>query len=429
MTPTSTSTPIASASVEVQSKALATLIQRGHLHQATSLAGIDAALQQGIVTAYVGLDATADSLHVGHLLTIMMLRRLQQAGHRPVVLVGGGTTRIGDPSFRSEERPMLTDGQIATNIAGISRVFDRFLTFGTGPADAVLVNNAEWLDGLRYIDMLRDVGRHFSVNRMLAFDSVKCRLEKQESLSFLEFNYMILQAFDFLELERRFGCCLQMGGADQWGNILNGIDLVRRMRGREVFGLTTPLLTTASGIKMGKTAAGAVWLNAERLPAFDYWQFWRNVDDADVGRFLRLFTDVPLEEIAELEQLQGAALNAAKERLANEATALAHGAEAAIQADAAAAQVFTSGSTPAEGLSTLELSHEEAAAGPAVADLLVRGGLAHSKSEARRSIAGRGIRLNGEILADEHCRLDPGTLPARLSHGRKRHVMVRVEGG
>ncbi|MGV3663885.1 MAG: tyrosine--tRNA ligase [Prosthecobacter sp.] len=424
---TSALTSAASTSGGAQSKALATFIQRGHVHQATNLPAIDAALQGGIVTAYVGLDATADSLHVGHLLTLMMLRRLQQAGHRPVVLIGGGTTRIGDPSFRSEERPMLTEEQIATNIAGISRVFDRFLTFGSGPTDAVLVNNAEWLDGLRYIDLLRDVGRHFSVNRMLAFDSVKSRLERQESLSFLEFNYMILQAFDFLELERRFGCCLQMGGADQWGNILNGIDLVRRTRGREVFGLTTPLLTTASGVKMGKTAAGAVRLNADRLPPFDYWQFWRNVDDADVGRFLRLFTDLPLEEISELEQRQGAELNAVKERLAHEATALAHGLEAARQAAATARQVFAH-DVAAEGLPVIELTPGEAAASPALVDLLVRGGLASSKAEARRAITGRGIRLNGEVIADEACRLASSSLPARLSHGRKRHVIVRAHG-
>ncbi|WP_040848337.1 tyrosine--tRNA ligase, partial [Nitrospirillum viridazoti] len=306
-----------------RSTALQVLGARGYIHQCTNLDGLDAAFSAGVVPVYIGFDATADSLHVGHLLPIMTLRRLQRAGHKPIVLIGGGTTRVGDPSFRATERPLLSDEQITANIQGIRQVFERFLTFGSGPIDAVMVNNADWLDRLGYIDLLRDIGRHFSVNRMLSFDSVKARLERQDPMSFLEFNYMILQAFDFLELHRRAGCLAQMGGSDQWGNIVNGIDLVRRLEGREVFGLTTPLLTTASGTKMGKTASGAVWLNADRLSPYDYWQFWRNTEDADVGRFLRLFTDLPLERIAELEALPGAEINRAKEVLADAATALA----------------------------------------------------------------------------------------------------------
>ncbi len=409
------------------SPVLKTLLARGYVNQATNMAGLDEAFIAGIVPAYVGFDATADSLHVGHLLPIMTLRRLQQAGHKPIVLIGGGTTRIGDPSFRSDARPMLDDAQIAANIAGIARVFARFLTFGDGPTDAVLVNNADWLDGLRYIDMLRDIGRHFSVNRMLSFDSVRTRLEAQENLSFLEFNYMILQSYDFLELSRRMGCRLQMGGADQWGNIVNGIDLVRRIEGREVFGLTAPLLTTSSGAKMGKTAAGAVWLNAERLSPFDYWQFWRNTEDADVGRFLRLFTDVPLEDIATLEQAEGAALNEVKVRLAHAATALAHGVDAADAAEHAAHQLFT-GNASGEGLPLVELDETAPGTGLSLAEVLVEAGFAESRSAARRSIAGRGVRLDGEIVEDEELKLLASASPVRLSLGRKRHVLVRVCG-
>jgi len=380
---------------EPRSAAMKTLLERGYVNQATDLPGIDAAFEAGIVPAYVGFDATADSLHVGHLLPIMTLRRLQQAGHKPIVLIGGGTTRIGDPSFRSEMRPMLTDEQITSNIEGIRKVFDRLLIFGDGPTDAVMVNNADWLDGIGWIEMLRDVGRHFSVNRMLSFDSVRSRLEKQENLSFLEFNYMILQAFDFLELSRRTGCRLQMGGADQWGNIINGIDLVRRTDGNEVFGMTTPLLTTASGLKMGKTSAGAVWLNEDRLSPYDYWQFWRNAEDADVVRFLKLFTDLPVNEIERLGQAEGAELNTVKERLANEATALVHGTGSANHAAATARRAFGHGEA-AEGLPTLQLGDAErrsGVAGPCWIDFLkgrgAKGNLRARCAGQRRDRGGR----------------------------------------
>ncbi|TWT08633.1 tyrosine--tRNA ligase [Reyranella sp. CPCC 100927] len=411
--------------VEPRSAVLRTLFARGYIHQATHLAGLDEAFAAGIVPTYAGFDATADSLHVGHMLPIMALRRLQQAGHKPIVLIGGGTSRIGDPSFRSEVRPMLSAEQIASNIAGIRTIFGRLLTFGDGPTDAVMVDNADWLGDLRWIEMLRDIGRHFSVNRMLSFDSVKARLDRQETLSFLEFNYMILQAYDFLELSRRLGVRLQMGGADQWGNIINGIELTRRTTGEAVFGLTVPLLTTASGAKMGKTAAGAVWLNAERLSPFDYWQFWRNVEEADVGRFLTLFTDLPLDEIEDLAARQGAALNAAKERLADEATALAHGAHAARQAAETAGQAFGRGAA-AEGLPVVTVTRTELASGIPLVDLIVRAGLARSKAEARRAIAGRGVRLDGALVTDATrvCHAQPA--PERLSHGRKRHVIVSV---
>lgn len=417
----------AETSFQPISPVLQTLLARGYVNQSTNMAGLDEAFCAGIVPAYVGFDATADSLHVGHLLPIMTLRRLQQAGHKPIVLIGGGTTRIGDPSFRSDARPMLDDAQIAANIAGIASVFARFLKFGDGPSDAMLVDNADWLDGLRYIDMLRDIGRHFSVNRMLSFDSVRTRLEAQENLSFLEFNYMILQSYDFLELSRRMGCRLQMGGADQWGNIVNGIDLVRRIEGREVFGLTAPLLTTSSGAKMGKTAAGAVWLNAERLSSFDYWQFWRNTEDADVGRFLRLFTDLPMDEIAALEQAEGAALNAVKVHLAHAATALAHGSDAADAAGRAAQKLFT-GRAAGEGLPLLDLDEAAPGAGLSLAQVLVEAGFAETRSAARRSIAGRGVRLEGEVVDDEELKLSVSAAPVRLSLGRKRHVMVQIRG-
>jgi len=318
-------TPPALDGHDLKSRALRDLVARGHVNQCSDVKGLDARLAQGRLTVYGGFDATADSLHVGHLMPIMTLRRLQQAGHKPIVLIGGGTTRIGDPSFRSEERPMLSDAQIAANIAGIREVFARYITFGDGPADAILVNNADWLDRLDLLAMLRDVGRHFSVNRMLSFDSVKARLDRPESLSLLEFNYTLLQAYDFLELFRRQGCRAQIGGGDQWANIVTGIDLTRRVTGQTVFGLTAPLLTTASGAKMGKTAAGAVWLNADRLPPEGLWKFWRTTEDADIGRFLRLFTDLSLDEIALLESLEGTEREDAKEILANEATALAHG--------------------------------------------------------------------------------------------------------
>ena len=407
------------------SLALATLLTRGYVYQGTNLSGLDEAFASEIIPAYIGFDATADSLHVGHLLPIMTLRRLQQCGHKPIVLMGGGTTRIGDPSFRSEARPMLSDVEIANNIASIRRVFDRFLVFGNGPTDAIILNNADWLAGLLYIDMLREVGRHFSVNRMLTFDSVKSRLGQQDNLSLLEFNYMVLQAYDFLELYRRTGCRLQMGGADQWGNIVSGVDLVRRIEGKEVFGLTSPLLTTASGTKMGKTAAGAVWLNQERRSPYDYWQFWRNTEDADVDRFLKLFTDLPLDEVSALSGRTGADLNSAKERLATEATTLAHGREAAEEA-AATARLAFGPAAASDGLPVVEVSAVEADDGLPLVELVVRAGLAASKSEARRAIEGRGIRLDSEIVEDPDFALRGQPLPARLSLGRKRHVAIRI---
>lgn len=413
---------------EIRSDALRTLLVRGYVNQCTDLASLDAALSNGIVPAYIGFDATADSLHVGHLLQIMTLRQLQRHGHKPIVLVGGGTTRIGDPSFRTESRPLLSDEEIARNIRGIRSVFDRFLTFGDGPTDAVLVNNADWLDRLGYISMLRDIGRHFSVGRMLSFDSVKSRLERQEGLSFLEFNYMILQAYDFLELFRRNGCRLQMGGSDQWGNIINGVELVRRVERREMFGLTTPLLTTASGAKMGKTAAGAVWLNADRLSPYEYWQFWRNTDDADVTRFLRLFTDLPLEEIARIEADVG--INEAKKLLADETTRLAHGAEAARGASETARQTFERGQA-AEGLPTLHLENSELDGGFFILDLLIRAGFTSSRGEGRRLVQGAGVRIDDAVVSDEHLRIDAVALsrekPIRLSVGRKRHVLLKLQ--
>lgn len=413
-----------------QSPALRVLAERGYVNQVTSPLGLDAVLSTGTVSVYVGFDATADSLHVGHLLPIMALRRLQQCGHRPIVLMGGGTTRIGDPSFRSDARPMLNDAQIASNIAGIRGVFERFLTFGDGPSDAQMVNNADWLDKLGYTDLLRDVGSHFSVNRMLAFDSVRSRLERQESLSFLEFNYMILQAYDFLELSRRLNCRVQVGGSDQWGNIVSGVDLVRRVEEREVFGLTAPLLTTSSGAKMGKTAAGAIWLNPTKLLPFDYWQFWRNTEDGDVGRFLRLFTDLPLEEIAHHESRSGAGLNEAKELLATEATRLAHGGDAAASAAQAAQSPLSNGE--AVGLPRLTVTAEELRQGVELVDLLVRANLASSRGDARRLIQGRGVKLSGVTVSSVDIVVRTGHFSGagtvRLSVGRKRQVVVALHG-
>ncbi|HEV2300413.1 MAG TPA: tyrosine--tRNA ligase, partial [Stellaceae bacterium] len=331
-----------------RSEFLKTAIERGFVHQCTDAEALDARLSAGVVTAYVGYDCTADSLHVGSLVSIMLLRLFQRCGHKPIVLMGGGTTRIGDPSGKDEARRLLDDSEIARNMAGIRRVFDKFIEFGDGATGAVMVNNADWLDELRYIPFLREIGRHFSVNRMLSQDSVRLRLDRDQPLSFLEFNYMILQAYDFLELARRFACELQIGGSDQWGNIVGGVELARRSEGKSLFGLTTPLLTAASGAKMGKTAQGAVWLNAARLPPYDYWQFWRNTEDADVGRFLRLFTELPIAEIARLEQLEGAELNEAKKRLATEATALCHGRKAALKAAETAREVFEAGGAGSE---------------------------------------------------------------------------------
>lgn len=420
------------AATSFESDAMRSLHARGFVHQCTSFNGLDAVLAKSeAVPVYIGFDATADSLHVGHLLPIMTLRWLQRHGHKPIVLVGGGTTRIGDPSFRSDARPILNDEQIATNIAGIRQVFDRFLKFGNGPTDAVLVNNAEWLDQLGYVDLLRDVGRHFSVNRMLSFDSVRTRLERQESLSFLEFNYMILQAFDFLELSRRFGCRAQMGGGDQWANIINGVDLVRRVDGNEVFGMTAPLLTTSSGVKMGKTAAGAVWLNADRLSAFDYWQFWRNCEDGDVGRFLRLFTDLPLLDVEQLENLSGADLNEAKIVLADEATRLAHGDDAVDAVKSAVDGVFGSNGN-LKGLPTIEFTADALKDGLGVLALIVMAGFAKSNSEARRLVLAGAVRIEDKQIDDpEHHVLsyafDDGEL-LRLSVGKKRHAAIKRVG-
>jgi tyrosyl-tRNA synthetase len=403
---------------------------RGYMHQCTDIDGLDALAAEGPVTAYIGFDATADSLHVGSLVPIMLLRLLQRTGHKPIVLMGGGTTKVGDPSGKDESRQLLDDETIAKNIVGIRGIFERFLTFGDGPTDAVMVNNADWLDGLEYIPLLREVGRHFSVNRMLGFESVKLRLEREQPLSFLEFNYMILQAYDFLELSRRTGCRLQMGGSDQWGNIVSGIELARRIDGAELYGLTTPLLATASGAKMGKTAAGAVWLNAERLAPYDYWQFWRNTEDADVGRFLRLFTELPESEIARLETLEGAEINDAKITLANCATALCHGDEAAQAAAETARKTFAEG-TFGDDLPRIDIPADELSAGIPAFVLIARAGLANSNSEARRLIKGGGARLNDEKIADEQQAISADDINAegliKLSAGRKRHALVRPQ--
>ncbi|MBM6595598.1 tyrosine--tRNA ligase [Microvirga pudoricolor] len=407
---------------------LRTLTERGFIHQSTDLGGLDAAMSGGPVAAYIGFDATADSLHTGHLVQIMALRWLQRAGHKPIVLIGGGTTQIGDPSFRDTSRPLLGDEQIARNVEGLKRAFSRYLAFGDGPTDAVMVNNAAWLDPLRFLPFLRDFGTHFTVNRMLGFDSVRQRLEREQPLTLLEFNYMVLQAFDFLELSRRHGAVLQMGGSDQWGNIVNGIDLARRTDGRQLFGLTTPLLTTSSGAKMGKTARGAVWLNAERLSPYEFWQFWRNTEDDDVARFLRLFTELPMDEVRRLGRLQGAGLNEAKEALATEATRLAHGGEAAATAAATARRTFADGET-GEGLPSILVAPDEFGDGVPVATLLHRAGLVASRGEGRRLIKGGGARLNGETVADEGALAALADLKAgslTLSAGRKRHAVVRI---
>jgi tyrosyl-tRNA synthetase len=420
-----------------RSEFVRTVVERGYLHQCTDLDGLDALAAEPI-TAYIGFDCTAPSLHVGSLVSIMLLRRLQQAGHKPIVLMGGGTTRIGDPSGRDEARKVMNDAEIAANMAGIRQVFARFLDFGDAPTGAVMVDNADWLDGLAYIPFLRDYGRHFSVNRMLTFESVRLRLDREQPLSFLEFNYMVLQAYDFLELARRWGCVLQMGGSDQWGNIVCGVELARRTDGQHLFGLTTPLITTASGAKMGKTAAGAVWLSADMLSPYDYWQFWRNTDDADVGRFLRLFTELPLADIERLERLQGAEINEAKEVLADETTRLCHGRDAAVQARTTADSVFEHGlkaaagdKATATGLPTIQVAHDELEAGVPAFELFRRGGLAASKGEARRLIKGGGARLNDVTIDDETRAVTTADLDAdgviKLSAGKKRHALVRAD--
>jgi tyrosyl-tRNA synthetase len=399
---------------------------RGYLADCTDLEALDNALRAGSVTAYIGYDATAKSLHVGHLLNIMMLRWLQKCGHRPITLMGGGTTKVGDPSFRSDERPLLSPDQIGENIAAMKRVFARYLSYDA-EGGALMLDNAEWLDGLNYLDFLRDIGRHFSVNRMLSFESVKSRLDREQSLSFLEFNYMILQAYDFLELNRRYGCILQMGGSDQWGNIVSGIDLTRRVIETEVFGLTSPLLTTSDGRKMGKSADGAVWLDGDLLSPYEFWQFWRNTTDADTGRFLRLYTELPLDECARLGALQGSEINEAKIILANAVTTLLHGAEAAQAAAATAREVFEKGGV-GDDLPTLDLSRAEVAGGISVVQLIVRAGLARSGKEAKRLIAENGARLDDAPLTDAGLMLDAGALasPVKLSAGRKRHALVKL---
>jgi tyrosyl-tRNA synthetase len=402
---------------------------RGFVHQITDRAGLEALLAAGPVVAYVGYDCTADSLHIGNLVSIMMLRLWQRSGNKPIVLMGGGTTKVGDPSGKDDMRRLLSDDEIAANMASIRRVFDRFLTFGDGPTDAIMVNNADWLDRLAYIPFLRDVGRHFSVNRMLTQDSVRLRLEREQPLTFLEFNYMVLQSYDFLELARRHGCALQMGGSDQWGNIVMGVELGRRVDSRSLYGLTSPLITTASGAKMGKSVQGAMWLAAHRVSAYDYWQFWRNTEDADVGRCLRLFTDLPLDKIARLEALDGSAINEAKQVLATEATALCHGREAADAAAETARRVFAEGGTGGE-LPTLEIPRAEFEHGIAAVELLARSGLAASKGEARRLIKQGGARLNDRAIAAETETVGIGDITAdgtiKLSAGKKRHALVRA---
>jgi len=408
----------------VKSEFLAEAKARGFVFQCTDEAALDAALCEGVVGGYIGFDPTADSLHVGSLTQIMLLRLLQRHGHRPIALVGGGTGLIGDPSFREEARQLITPELLAHNLAGIRRVFTPFLTFGDGPADAIMVNNADWLEKLGYVELLREVGVHFSINRMLGFDSVKSRLEREQGLTFLEFNYSILQSYDFRELNRRHNVVLQMGGSDQWGNIVSGVDLVRRTDQKSVFGLTTPLITTASGAKMGKSAAGAVWLTADKLSPYNYWQFWRNTEDADVGRFMRLFTDLPLPEIARLEALDGAEINQAKIILATEATALAHGRLAATEAAEAARKLFTEGAAT-EGLPTVEIPAAEFGAGLPAYALIVRAGLAATNGEARRLIRGNGARLNDVVITDESHLIEP-TDGLKLSAGKKHHVLVKL---
>ena len=402
--------------------------ERGFIFQCTDLDALGSAMGAAPIQAYIGFDCTADSLHVGSLVQIMILRLLQKHGHKPVVLMGGGTTRIGDPSGRDESRQLLTDEAIAANMAGIRRCFAPFLRFGDDPSGAIMVNNADWLDELRYIPFLRDVGRHFTINRMLTFDSVKLRLDREQPLTFLEFNYMILQSYDFRELNRRLGVVLQIGGSDQWGNIVSGIELTRRTDQKQVFGLTTPLITTSSGAKMGKTAQGAVWLTADRVPAYDYWQFWRNTEDADVGRFMRLFTDLPLDEIARLESLGGAEINEAKKILATEATALCHGREAATAAAETARRAFEEGEA-AKDLPSIDVSAGDLAAGIPAFRLFTLSGLAASNGEARRLIRSGGARVNDEAVTDEGRVVSPADLrdgAIKLSSGRKHHRLVRV---
>ena len=413
---------------QYRSDLIQTLTSRGFLHQCTNLEALDAKAATSVITAYTGYDATADSLHIGNLVSIMMLRWLQKTGHRPIALMGGGTTKIGDPSGRDETRTLQDDATINARIASIQQSFGRFLTFGTGKTDAIMVNNADWLDSLQYIPFLREIGRHFTINRMLTMDSVKLRLEREQPLTFLEFNYMILQGYDFVELYKRFGCTLQFGGSDQWGNIVQGTDLGRRIVDAELFGLTCPLITTSSGAKMGKTAQGAVWLKAEKFSPYDYYQFWRNTEDGDVGRFLKLFTDLPLDEIARLEKLEGAEINDAKKVLALEATTLLHGPEAATDAAETARKTFEQGGI-GDDLPTVDIPAADLKAGIAAWNLFHRAGLAASGGESRRLIRGGGAKLNDQKCDDENAVI---TLDAvtdgviKLSAGKKRHAIVKV---
>ncbi len=414
---------------EPRSDFLREITGRGFLHQCTDLAGLDTLAENGPIAAYIGFDCTADSLHVGSLVPIMMLRWLQKTGHKPIVLMGGGTTKIGDPSGKDESRKLLSEDQIQANMAGIRRFFDRYLVFGDGPTDAIMIDNSDWLEWLNYVDFLREYGRHFSVNQMLAFDSVRLRLEREQHLSFLEFNYMVLQSYDFLEISRRHDCVLQMGGSDQWGNIVSGVDLGRRLDRKSLFGLTTPLITTAAGTKMGKTAQGAVWLTEARLTAYDYWQYWRNAEDADVGRFLRLFTELPENEIARLEVLEGVEINEAKKQLANDATKLCHGAAAAEAAAKTARRTFEEGAL-GQDLPTVEVPRDRLAQGILAYELLRESGLTASNGEARRLIKGGGARINGAAIDNDSRAVDLGDLNEdgliKLSAGKKRHALVRA---
>ncbi|MDG2299720.1 MAG: tyrosine--tRNA ligase [Planktomarina sp.] len=410
-----------------KSEFMAVMLQRGFLADCTDYQGLDDALSSGIVPAYIGFDATAKSLHVGSLIQIMMLRWLQKTGHKPITLMGGGTTKVGDPSFRADERPLLTEAKIEENISGIKRVFESYISYDDGPTGALMLNNSEWLENLNYLDFLRDIGRHFSVNRMLSFESVKSRIDREQSLSFLEFNYMILQAYDFLELNRRYGCLFQMGGSDQWGNIVNGIDLTRRVLDHEIFGLTSQLLTTSDGKKMGKSLTGAIWLNAEMLSPYEFWQFWRNTTDADTGRFLKLYTDLPIDECDRLGALQGSEINEAKSILANETTALLHGRHSAEAAQTTAREVFENGGMGNE-LPTLKISSEDIGDGISIVQLLVKSGLVNTGKEAKRLISENGAKLNDVPLSDAGLliKIDDLEMPLKLSKGKKKHTLVHL---
>ncbi len=413
-----------------RSEFLNTLSERGFIHQCTDETALDQALLDGVVTAYIGFDCTAESLHAGNLIQIMMLRHLQKAGHRPIVLMGGGTTKVGDPTDKDEARPLLTDEQINKNLEGIRKVFDSLIEFGDGPTDAVMVNNDDWLNKLGYVEFLRDYGTHFTINRMLTFDSVKLRLSREQPMTFLEFNYMLMQAFDYHELHNRHGCTLQMGGSDQWGNIVNGVELCRRVDSAQVFGLTTPLLATSSGQKMGKSLGGAVWLNADMYSPYDYWQYWRNAEDADVGTFLKRFTELPIDEIVRLEALGGQEINEAKKILANEATAMIHGAEAAAKAGETARQAFEEG-VSAAGLPTITVSGKDLKQGIWAPQLFTQAELTKSNGEAKRQIKSGGLRINDEPVSDDQRQITQNDLNAdgvvKLSFGKKRHVLVKPQ--